>query len=236
MPAHIDSAGRLHDSEAANLSLICPHCQQRTHITPLAVPNFQYIVSNRPLAVGIVYSCDACHASIFLRYGVRVYGDNRIELAPQFQQVERARERFPFNYLPAAVEQAFKEALLCHAAEANTAFALMCRQIVQAIHQDQGDASRLRMFEQINDVREMLELDEESFVMIKRALFGHDARDANAPPTLTSWQASLLLEVIKDLLSQAYVRKARLQQALLVRNYFTSEARVATDPRAGANK
>jgi len=42
----------------------------------------------------------------------------------------------------------------------------------------------------------------------------------------------VLLEVIKDLLYQAYVRRGRLQQAMMVRRYFADDAaaKVATLP------
>ena len=225
MPAYIDSQGRLHHPEASNLSLTCPHCQQQSHITLLAVPGFVELCAQRPNQVGVIYSCDSCHAPVFVRYPARAYGMQRIELGPHFQQVERARERFAFQYLPPLVESTFKEALACHAVEAYTAFALMCRRLVHAVHQDLGDAVRLRMFEQLNDVREMLSLDESTFAMIKRALFGNDARELMPDPNLSAWQAGVLLEVVKDLLNQAYVRKARLQQALLVRNFFAVETR-----------
>ena len=35
----------------------------------------------------------------------------------------------------------------------------------------------------------------------------------------------MLLEVLKDLLYQAYVRRGRLQQAMMVRRYFAEDAR-----------
>lgn len=225
MPAYIDSQGRLHHPEASNLSLTCPHCQQHSHISLLAVPGFAELCAQRPTLVGVIYSCDSCHAPIFVRYTARSYGLDSIELGPHFQQVERARERFAFHYLPPLVEGTFREALACHGVEAYTAFALMCRRIVQAVHQDLGDSVRLRMFEQINDVREMLSLDEATFAMIKRALFGNDTRELLPGVSLSAWQAGVLLEVVKDLLNQAYVRKARLQQALLVRNFFAVETR-----------
>lgn len=227
MTAHIDSTGRLHHPEAHDLSLTCPHCQQLTHISLLAAPGFAELSALRPAMVGVIYSCDSCRAPIFVRYPARAYNMQRIELGPHFQQVERARERFAFQYLPAAVESVFREALTCHAAEAYTAFALMCRRIVHTVHQDLGDSARLRMFEQLNDVREMLSLDESTFSMIKRALFGSDAKDVLPGAMLNAWQAGVLLEVIKDLLNQAYVRKARLQHALQVRNFFADEARDA---------
>jgi hypothetical protein len=43
-------------------------------------------------------------------------------------------------------------------------------------------------------------------------------------PLLDDDQAGLLLEVIKDLLYQSYVRKGRLQQAMVVRRFFSGEA------------
>ena len=235
MTVHIDTANRLHDSEAANFTLTCPHCDQTVHVTPLAIPDYHKIIANRLVAVGIVYSCDACHASIFLRYAVRVYGDTRVELAPNFQQLERPLGKFPFQYLPPSVASAFKEALLCYAADAHNAFALMCRRVVHVVHHDLGDSSRLRMFDQINDLRDMISLDEESFSMLKRALFSSEARDTMAVDQITPWQSGLLLEIVKDLLNQAYVRKARMQQAMLVRNFFASEARSA-NPHARVSK
>src|ERR1700681_2602456 len=46
----------------------------------------------------------------------------RIELAPQFSEVERPRETFSYSHLPEEVELLFKEALLCYASGALNAF------------------------------------------------------------------------------------------------------------------
>jgi hypothetical protein len=43
-------------------------------------------------------------------------------------------------------------------------------------------------------------------------------------PSLDEDQAGLLLEVMKDLLYQTYVRKGRLQQAMVVRRFFSDES------------
>ena len=45
-----------------------------------------------------------------------------------------------------------------------------------------------------------------------------------APPHLDATSAPVVLEVMKDLLYEAYVRKGRLQQALMVRRYFAEES------------
>ena len=98
--------------------ITCPHCEVVSHITPSAVPDFAELQARRPRQVGIVYSCDACHAPVFTRYQVRMYGPSRVELAPQFTEIERAREKFSFTYLPQEVEALFKEALACFSAGA----------------------------------------------------------------------------------------------------------------------
>ena len=55
-------------------------------------------------------------------------------------------------------------------------------------------------------------------------MFGiRSATEPRAIPTLDDYQAGVLLEVMKDLLYQAYVRKGRLQQAMMVRRFFIDE-------------
>jgi hypothetical protein len=47
-------------------------------------------------------------------------------------------------------------------------------------------------------------------------------------PQPDSYQAGVLLEVMKDLLYQVYIRKGRLQQAMMVRRFFADEANKVT--------
>jgi hypothetical protein len=58
---------------------------------------------------------------------------------------------------------------------------------------------------------------------LKGILFG----TANDPrpniPFLDGHEAGITLEVMKDLLYEAYVRKGKLQQAMLVRRFFLDE-------------
>jgi hypothetical protein len=42
-------------------------------------------------------------------------------------------------------------------------------------------------------------------------------------PLLDSYEAGIALEVVKDLLYEAYVRKGKLQQAMMVRRFFLDE-------------
>jgi hypothetical protein len=73
-------------------------------------------------------------------------------------------------------------------------------------------------------VRDMAQVHAGSFALIKRVIFGTDADAPPSMPALDDDQAGLLLEVMKDLLYQSYVRKGRLQQAMVVRRFFSDEA------------
>jgi len=235
MSVTIDSTSRFHHEQGASLALTCPHCQVYSHISLLASPRFEDLVAHKPRYVGVVYGCDACHAPVFLRYPARVYGAARIELSPQYAEVERAREKFTFTYLPEEIETLLREALVCYTADAVNAFASMCRRVAQATFADLGEGGKLRLFDQLNEVREMASIDDETFLVVKRVIFGNDADLRPAPPLLDAYQAGVLLETLKDLLHQAYVRKGRLQQAMMVRRFFSAEAedKVTPFPKSG---
>ena len=223
MPVSIDSSGRLNHDQEQNLVLTCPHCQVVAHITPTAVPRFADLQAHKPKEVGVVYMCDACHAPIFLRFTVRIYGTTRIELSPQFTEVERAREKFTFMYLPENVELLFKEALLCFTAGAFNAFTSMCRRTAQAAFAELGAAGKLRLFDELNDVRQLADIAPETFVKLKSILFGAETDPKPSLPLLDSYEAGIVLEVVKDLMYEAFVRKGKLQQAISVRRFFLDE-------------
>ena len=223
MSLYIDSASRLHHDQDRNLVVTCPHCQTVAHITPSAVPPFEDLQLYRPKQVGVVYRCDACHAPIFLRFTVRVYGAARIELSPQFTEVERALEKFSFTYIPEEVEALFREALICFTHDAFNAFASMCRRTAQAIFADLGEAGKLRLFDELNGLRELTDIAPDLFIRMRTVLFGAELDARSGLPLLDGYQAGIMLEVMKDLLYEAYVRKGRLQQAIMVRHFFLDE-------------
>ena len=223
MSVHIDLASRLHHDQAENLVVTCPHCQVVAHITPVAVPRFEDLAVHKPKQVGVVYLCDNCHAPIFLRFTVRAYHTGRIELSPQFVEVERAREKFASTYLPEQVELLFKEALLCFSSGAYNAFASMCRRTSQAVFSDLGEAGKIRLFDELNNARELAGIAPEPFNKLRTILFGAETDPHPNIPLLDSYEAGIVLEVVKDLLYEAYVRKGKLQQAMMVRRFFLDE-------------
>jgi hypothetical protein len=224
MSSYIDASGRLHHEQEANLALTCPHCQVLSHITPIAVPSFDELVSHRPKHVGTVFRCDSCNAAVFLRFPVRMYGNNRIELGSQYVEIERPREKFSYTYLPEQIETLFREALASFSNAQFNAFASMCRRTMQAAFADLGEAGKLKIFDQLNDVRAMADIDAPTFIDVKRVIFGTDNDPHPSIPIIDDQLAGVLLEVIKDLLHQMYVRKGRLQQAMMMRRFFADES------------
>jgi hypothetical protein len=230
MALYIDAAGNLHYDKAVQFSLTCPHCLVLAHLTPLSVPQFAPLMALKPTHVGIVYSCDACHAPVFLKYAVKMYATSRIELSAEYTELERAPEPFQYTHLPEEPEQLFREALTCFNAGAYNAFGSMCRRVAQAIYADLGDNGKLRLFDQLNDIREMAELDAPTFNALRKVLFSSDAEPRPNIPLLDDFQAGILLEVMKDLLYQAYVRRGQLQQAMMVRRHALEDTQSKITP------
>jgi hypothetical protein len=236
MSAYIDATGQLIYEQERNLVLQCPHCDVTAHIAISAVPDFAQLQQYKPRAVGVVARCDACHAPIFLRFPVRMYRSNRVELSAQFTEIERPREKFTFTHLPTQIEQAFREALLCFSSGAYNAFASMCRRTARAAFADLGESGKLRVFDQLNDVRTLVSIDTETFQLLKAVIFG-TASDSNPePPALDANSAAVVLEVMKDLLYEAYVRRGRLQQALLMRKFLADETAETLMPLRDASQ
>jgi len=230
MSVYIDTQSRLHHDQQQNLAVSCPHCQVLAHITPLAVPQYEQLVIYRPKQVGIVFRCDSCNAPVFLKFNAKMYAASRVELSSTFVELERAKEKFSFTYLPEDAELLFKEALACYSAVCFNAFGSMCRRTAQVVFAELGNSGKLKLFDELNEIRDLGEIDPETFNTVKRVIFGGDTDGQPSMPEINAYTAGVLLEVMKDLLYQAYVRKGRLQQAMMVRRFFLEE----TDPNLAA--
>jgi hypothetical protein len=219
----IDSTGAMYFGDERATTRNCPHCHALSRMSPTALPTFDELLLQKPRSVGLVLRCNACNAPVFLRYAVRAYASNRVELSPQAFDVERAVEKFAFNYVPECAEFFFREALVCYSHNQFQAFASMCRRAAGATFTDLGNSTKLRLFDSLSDVREMAEIDEETFGVVIRIIFAGSADPLLELPVINTYQAAVLLEVMKDFLYQAYVRKGRLQHAMKVRKFFVDE-------------
>jgi hypothetical protein len=220
----LDSTGALRFGDERETARNCPHCHAFSRMSPTALPTFDELLLQKPRSIGIVLRCLACNAPVFLRYATRTFASNRVELSPQAFDVERPVEKFAFNYVPEAVETFFREALICYSHNQFQAFASMCRRAAATSFADLGSPTKLRLFDSLSDVREMAEIDEDTFAVVMRVIFS-GAGDAHTDvPVVNLYQSAVLLEVMKDFLYQAYVRKGRLQHAMKVRKFFVQEA------------
>jgi hypothetical protein len=90
----IDSTGAMYFGDERATTRNCPHCQALSRMSPTALPTFDELLLQKPRSIGIVMRCHACNAPVFLRYAVRAYASNRVELSPQAFDVERPIEKF----------------------------------------------------------------------------------------------------------------------------------------------
>jgi hypothetical protein len=218
MSIYITPQDELH-VEYQGIALTCPHCQTLTHLTPAGIPRFDELSLRKPKHVGIVFRCDSCGEPIFLKFTAKAYTSLRVELAPNYEQIERARENFPLTYLPDEAEVLFKEALSCYAASCFNAFGSMSRRTAQSLFRELGERGKLQLFDSLQEIRLLVELDDDTYATLRAVLFGSDADPWPNPPHLNAESAGILLEVMRDLLYQTFVRKARLVQALTFRKF-----------------
>ncbi len=209
----------LEDDE--QIGLECPYCSVYAHMTPQSVPEVGDLLQYHPKHVGMVYRCDACNAPVFLRFAVKQFGDTHVELYRNFVELERPKERFAFSYLPKETEVFFREALSCYSNNNFNAFASMCRRSASSAYAQLGEGGRLRAFEEIVIAQDIAGIDDETFAPIKTVLFDADTEDEL--PILTRVQAGILLEILKDMFYQCFVRRGKLTRALKVRRFFVQE-------------
>jgi len=115
----------------------------------------------------------------------------------------------------------FREALTCYSNNSFNAFASMCRRAAKSAFDALGDGGKLRAFEEVLAAQRIAGIDDETFGPIKAVLFGSGQQDNL--PLLNHAEAGILLEVLKDMLYQSFVRHGKLTRAIKVRQFFLSE-------------
>ncbi len=204
------------------IRLECPYCGVHANMSPQSLPNAASLLRDKPKHVGLVYQCDACQAPVFLRFAVREYADQHIELMRNFTELERPKERFAFSYLPKHTEVLFREALACYSNNTFNAFASMCRRAARSAFDALGEGGKLRAFEELVSAQDIAEIDDETFKPIKNVLFGTGEHEEL--PMLNRAHAGILLELMKDIFYQCFVRRGKLNRALKVRRFFIEES------------
>jgi hypothetical protein len=221
MALSLDIDQGLLSDEDEQIGLDCPYCNVYSHMSPQSIPDAARIIETRPKHVGLVYQCDACRAPVFLRFATRTFTGNRVELYRNFVELERPKERFAFSYLPKHTEVLFREALACYSGNNFNAFASMCRRSASSAFAALGDGGKLRAFEEVMIAQDIAGIDDDSFAPVKAVLF--ESGEEEDLPLLNRVQAGILLEVLKDMFYQCFVRRGKLTRALKVRRFFVQD-------------
>ncbi|MFQ5548246.1 MAG: hypothetical protein ACE5FV_08145 [Woeseia sp.] len=230
MPITIERNQGLTQQTDEQFGLECPYCGVYAHMTPQSVPDPAVVLKDRPKHVGLVYECDACRAPVFLRFAVKEYKEDSIELYHNFIELERPKEKFAFAYLPKQTEILFREALSCYSNNNFNAFASMCRRAAASSFPALGRGGKLRAFDEVMAAQDIAEIDDDSFAPIKKVLF--EASEEEDLPLLNRAQAGVLLEILKDMFYQCFVRRGKLTRALKVRRFFVQEGNGGLRPTA----
>jgi hypothetical protein len=217
-------------AEPQGISLVCPHCQTLTHLTSVAAPRFATLSQLRPKSVGIVFRCDACAEPVFLKFSAKSYAPQRVDLSGNFTEVERPRETFPLTYLPEESALLFREALGCYSASCFNAFGAMCRRTAQSLFRELGESGKLELFDMLQEIRTLAALDDTTMGTVRAVLFGNDSDPWPHQPMLDAESAGILLEVMRDMLYQTFVRKERLLQAMTFRRFVSPAPAFAPAP------
>ena len=217
----LDKHQGLQSDDDEQVGLECPYCGVFAHMSPQSIPEPSKLIETRPKHVGLVYQCDSCRAPIFLRFATKSFGEDRVELYRNFVELERPKERFAFSYLPRHTEILFREALSCYSNNSFKAFASMCRRSASSAFDALGEGGKLRAFEEVMIAQDIAGIDDDAFAPIKVILF--DAGEEEEMPLLNRVQAGILLEVLKDMFYQCFVRRGKLTRALKVRRFFVQE-------------
>lgn len=201
------------------ITLKCPHCTAITGLTLLSIPNFEYLKRFTPSKIGMGFMCNACNEPVFLKFKVLKYdtGNYKIHISKNYEEIEHPKETFEFEYLPKTVKCDLEEAFNCYSNGAYNAFASMCRRTIQSSASEIGAKGKDKVQKQIREMKEIAELDEETYDLIKQVILdGHDGAHPHLP-TLSPERATVLLELIKDVMYQLFVRKGKLKEAKSLR-------------------
>ncbi|MDG2313834.1 MAG: DUF4145 domain-containing protein [Flavobacteriaceae bacterium] len=194
-------------------NLDCPHCGKSTNLILVSPPDYKTLKRFRPDKVGFGFQCASCSEPIFLKFEIQSHTNTSVNFYSEPEIIERPTIEFEFEFIPENVVSDFKEALNCYSISSLNAFAAMCRRTIQSSAAEIGAKGKSKVQNQLNEMKEMADIDEETFEILKQIIIdGHDGAHPDLP-NLSQERAEILLELIKDVMYQLFVRKGKLKKA-----------------------
>lgn len=189
----------------------CPHCGIDKPLLSYTTQFESDRYSGHNKRLWRTYTCKTCGGAILA--ASRQADQAVLEMYPA-----GSKETFDFEYLPPPVSKDFQEALSCYSIGSYNAFAAMSRRTVQSVSTDLGAKGSDKVLNQLQDLKEMAQIDDATFEVLKQIIIsGHDGAHPHLPK-LSPERAGVLLELMKDVLYQLYIRKAKVQKAIALRN------------------
>lgn len=197
------------------VTAVCPNCRVKANLTAVSIPRYNQINRYNLRQVGIVYKCDNCSSPVFGETKVKIRKPD-FTLSTDVEILTKPKVEFEFGYLPDSVQRDFEEATDCYSNDNFNAFAAMCRRTVQSASEELG-ADDSSVQKQIKELRRMSIVGEEEFDQLKQIMLsGHDGAHPQLPP-MNKKRADVLLEMMKDTLHELFVRKAKIQESVDLR-------------------
>jgi len=206
------------EQEAA-VAHVCPHCGANAQLIPVSTPKFETLVDLAPSEVALGFRCSVCGAPRFGKVRVRALEPDRVVLSSKIVEIERAKERFQLSYLPDKVRTLFSEALDCYSTGHHNAFASLSRRSADASADHFGSTGAGVWQAAYASALETGEIDDSTSDQLHAVLF----EDLRSLPVIDSEISAVLIEVMKDILYQIHVRRAKFKAAMRMRRYFAEE-------------
>lgn len=198
----------------------CPHCGAQAPLVPIATPGFDELNASRPHHAGVAFRCSACNEPRFVKTAIRSFDKDRIVLSANLVEVERSKEHFQYNYLPEKTQRLLREAFGCYTADLYLAFAILCRRTIELAKRAEPEPPGAEFERLFDDAATLGQIEAPTRATLHAVLFG-----VGPEPAIDAEQAAVLIEVVKDMFHQRYVRTAKLRRAIKVRRYFVHEMR-----------
>ncbi len=165
-----------------------------------------------------MYKCQNCGGLILA--AANEGSKNISELYP-----DKVMEIFEFEYLSGDVLEDFQEALKCYSYNCFNAFASMCRRTIQSLLKQLGATGKDKVKKQISELKDLAGIDNETYLILEQIIItGHDGAHPHLPK-LNEDRATLLLELMKDVLYQLLIRKKKIEESDELRKIALDEKR-----------
>jgi len=202
------------------ISFECPYCNKASGMELISAPIHQRVTRFELQYVILGYMCSSCREQtpLLFKFGenVHVYKDSGdLPIRTSYYDIMTPQQlKFEHDkYLPEIIKTDLDEALSCYSVGAFNGFAAMCRRTIQSCLTELGAKGKDRIKSQMSDLKEIYNIDNDTVSILEQVII--DSHDGAHPhlPKLDNTRAELLLELIKDILYQLFVRKAKLKEA-----------------------